>query len=325
MSNKNIRKSLIEILPKPFKIVLRRIRRINRVKVLKKEQPSISKSIIIKDLLKAGITKGDCVLLHSSLKSIGYVEGGPNAVIDALIEVITSSGTLVLPTYPVQGSMLKTCLNKDYVFNMERNTTTIGILPTAFLKYRDVIQSIHPTHSMSAIGKNAQTITECHHIGNKTYGEKSPWAEIIKLNGKILGVGISLAWHTIYHHVEDIMGKEFPINVKVDELYTIKCIDKAGNYHNVQVQPLNPIVAKTRIEKNPFILRYLTEIYENLELIQYCKIGQANTWVVDAKKFCDVLIQLAKLGITIYSTEEYIKEKKLYPFDKIKRYFIIEK
>ncbi len=306
------------IIPKSLKRKIKQLHKYQRKRAIKKVAKLINKERIKRDLINLGIMEGDCILLHSSLKSLGYVENGAKTVIDALIEVISSSGTLVLPTYPVQGSMLKTCLKKDYIFDMKTNTTTIGAIPTAFLKYEGVIQSIHPTHSMSAVGRNSKMVTENHHIGDKTYGENSPWAKIVKLNGKILGIGISLAWHTIYHHVEDIMGDEFPIKVKLNQTYTIKCKTKDGNYINVKVQPLDPIVAQTRIEKNPFIEHYFWEIYKNLGLIKVGKIGDALTWVVDANKFCDVLIQLAKIGITIYSTEKYVKERKLYPFKNIK-------
>jgi aminoglycoside N3'-acetyltransferase len=43
---------------------------------------------------------------------------------------------------------------------------------------------------------------------NKTYGKNSPWAKVIELNGKILGLGITIAWTTQYHHLEDIMFRQ---------------------------------------------------------------------------------------------------------------------
>ena len=110
----------------------------------------------------------------------------------------------------------------------------------------------------------------------------------------------------------------FGYKKKQNQYYKVKCKTTNGDFIYVEVKPLDPIVAKTRIEKNPFILKYFSEIYENLGLIKYDRIGEARTWVVDAKKFCDVLIQLARLDITIYSTERNLKEKKLYPFEQIK-------
>ena len=318
MITKTIKTVFKIIIPKPVKKKIKQLQRYQRKKTIKKVAKLVNKEKIKRDLINLDIIEGDCILLHSSLKSIGYVEDGAKTVIDALVEVISSSGTLVIPTYPVIGTMLNTCLKKDYIFDMKKTPTTIGAIPSAFLKYEGVIQSIHPTHSMSAIGKYAKMVTESHHIGNETYGKNSPWAKIVELNGKIIGIGISLAWHTIYHHVEDLMGDEFPIKVKLGQNYKIKCRTLQGALIEVEVNPLDSDVAKTRIEKNPFILRYFTEIYENLGLIKYAKVGEANTWVVDAQKFCDVLIRLARLGITIYATEHFMKKNKLYPFNQIK-------
>ena len=307
-----------KLIPGPIKRTVKQLKRMKRKRDIKKNAPMITKNEIKTDFAKLGITNGDCILLHSSLKSIGYVKNGANTVLDALIETISQKGTLVVPTYPLLGTMLKTCLNEDYIFDMNKSSTTIGVIPSVFLGYKNIIRSIHPTHSMSALGKNAKSITKSHHIGNETYGKNSPWAKIVELDGKILGVGISLAWHTIYHHVEDIMGGEFPVKVKLNQSYRIKCKTTKGELLNVEVNPLDHIIAQTRIEKNPFILAYFTEICEKLGIIKYGKIGEAKSWMVNAKTFCEVLIQLAKNGITIYSTESELKKQKLFPFKEIK-------
>lgn len=289
-----------------------------RKKEIQKIAPRISEDKIKSDLKKIGLEKGDCVLLHSSLKSIGFVEGGAKTVINAIIGTITSSGTLVVPTYPILGTMLETCQRTDYIFDVTKTHTSIGAIPLVFLEYDNIIKSIHPTHSMSALGKNAQMVTETHHIGDKTYGENSPWAKIVELDGKILGIGISLAWHTIYHYVEDIMDDKFPVKVKIDQKYKIKCKTIEDSFIDVIVQPLDPRVAKTRIEKNPFIEKYFLYIFKELGILKIVNIGNARSWIVSARKFCDILIQLARLDVTIYSTETDVKKKKLYPFELIK-------
>ncbi|MFX1443910.1 MAG: AAC(3) family N-acetyltransferase [Promethearchaeota archaeon] len=292
--------------------------------IVKKKSRHIELDEIVSDLYDIGIKQGDIILVHSSLKSIGYVKGGPNTVINALLKIIGPEGTLVIPTFPLHNTMYELCTMKDYIFDYKTTPTGLGAIPSEFLKYNGIYRSIHPTHSISAIGKYAKKITETHHIGNKTYGENSPWAKLIELNGKILGIGISLAWTTQYHHVEDIMGDNFPVKVKVDDIFNIKCKLDNEEIINVAVQPLDQEVAKTRIEKNPFINNYFWEIYNRLDILNLGKIGEAHSWWVDAKKFCEILMVLAKLGITIYSTEEEIKSKGLYPFETIKNQLNIE-
>ena len=54
---------------------------------------------IREDLEKMGIKKGDRVLVHSSLKSMGEIEGGVTTFINAIKDAVTREGTLLFPTF----------------------------------------------------------------------------------------------------------------------------------------------------------------------------------------------------------------------------------
>ena len=62
-----------------------------------KESPSYKQ--LVSDLLNIGIGAGDTVVVHSSMKSMGYVEGGAECVIAALADVVGTEGTLMFPTF----------------------------------------------------------------------------------------------------------------------------------------------------------------------------------------------------------------------------------
>jgi aminoglycoside N3'-acetyltransferase len=59
----------------------------------------VTKEELKRGLRKLGLKEGDTVGVHSSLSSFGYVEGGADAVIDALLEVVGEEGTIVMPTH----------------------------------------------------------------------------------------------------------------------------------------------------------------------------------------------------------------------------------
>jgi len=286
----------------------------------KRKAPRIEKRQLIKDLLNIGLKSGDIILVHSSLKSIGYVIGGANTVIDALLEVIGKEGTLVIPTYSMKVTMLNTCLSEDYLFDLNTSTTNLGAIPSTFLKYKNIFRSIHPTHSVSAIGKYAEEITRDHHKGNLTFGKNSPWSKMIHLGGKIIGIGISLGPTTQYHYVEDIMGDDFPLKPKIMQVYNLKCKNEKNEIIEVGVQPLDPKVYITRIDqkKSKFIRDYFWEIFKNQNVLFTGKIGEADSWIADLKNFCELVEKLACIGITIYSTEKELKNKNLYPYTLIK-------
>lgn len=287
---------------------------------LKNELVSVNFEKLIKDLKEFGIKKGDVVLVHSSLKSIGYVKGGPRTVIDAFIKTLGNEGTLLIPTYSGMGTMYQTCTS-GYIFDVKKSKTNTGLIPTEFLKIKNVKRSIHPTHSVSGIGKYAKEITEAHHLEENTFGINSPWGRLCNLDGKIMGIGINLGSTTQYHHVEDIMGENFPLNVKVNKIFNMKCYNNEGNIIEIPLKPLDPEVAKTRIDKAPnsFIRDYYWEIFEELGLLNTGYIGKAFSWWINAEDFIKNIIKLAKIGITIYSTKEDLISNELYPFDLIKK------
>lgn len=291
-----------------------------RFKNLKAGSKHITLEDIVKDLKLIGIRNNDVLLVHSSLKSIGFVENGAKTVINALLKVIGQQGTLGIPTYSMKGTMYNTCISKNYTFDLKKSPAVLGAIPSEFLKLKGIYRSIHPTHSISAIGKYAKEITENHHIGIRTFGENSPWSKISELKGKILGIGISLGPTTQYHHIEDIMNEDFPVKVKLDEIYELKCKIGKRKYIKVKVQPHDPEVAKLRIDqkKNQFIRDYFWELFEKAKILHIGNIGESRSWWMYAKDCYDLLTKLAKLDITIYSTKNELISKNLFPFDLIR-------
>ena len=296
-----------------LRVTISKCRQVWRVKEIKKTSPIITKNRIKNDLVKLGLKKGDCVLLHSSLKSIGYVKGGANTVINALIDVVSSEGTLIMPAYSMKGTMLETCNTEDYIFDPRRSTTQLGSIPATFLKFKNIHRSIHPTHSVSAFGKDAEHITEAHHLASSTYGVDSPWDRLMKLDGKIIGLGVTVWPVPLCHVLEDRELNHFPLPVRMENTYNLKCKDWDGNIIEVPVTPLSPEYFKVRIDQRD---RQDLRDYFWLDFIQsgtikVGKVGQAVSWISSARNFYKNLEKLMKEGITIYSSAAELKKRRL--------------
>ena len=175
----------------------------------------ITKKRLVKDLGVAGISPGDCIIVHSSMKSIGWIIGGAITVIDALMESVSDQGTLVMPTQstgngepsnwsrpPVPENWWQTIRDELPPYNPEITPTRkMGIIPETFRKYPDVHRSAHPQASFGAWGKHAESIVESHPVDDE-FGEKSPLAKLYELDAKILLIGIGLMCNTSLHYAE---------------------------------------------------------------------------------------------------------------------------
>ncbi|HEX2458891.1 MAG TPA: AAC(3) family N-acetyltransferase, partial [Vicinamibacterales bacterium] len=90
------------------------------------------------------------MFFHTGLKSLGYVEGGAEAVVDLLIcrVVAKDGGTLAMPAFSMKGTMEGT-LRADTVFDVKETPSTVGAVTEAFRKRSGVVRSLHPTHSVA--------------------------------------------------------------------------------------------------------------------------------------------------------------------------------
>ena len=55
----------------------------------------LTKQDLVRDLKHLGIGSGDLLNVKASIRSIGELDGGADTLIDALLEVVGSDGTIV--------------------------------------------------------------------------------------------------------------------------------------------------------------------------------------------------------------------------------------
>lgn len=300
---------MLKALKTRIKAVVHAFEKQRREQEIKRTERHVARAELAADLRKLGIEPGDIVFIHSSLKSLGYVDGGPAAVIGALQDAVGPEGTLLLPTYYMPGgSILGTCELKDYVFDPRVHGTNMGALPEAFLATPGVCRSIHPTHSVSAIGKHAPYLTEAHHLAPSVFGIGSPWQRFHELGGKVLGLGISMGPVTFYHLLEDTLGEAFPVPVWLDTTYHLPCKDNEGNSCSVPVRPYKPEFAARRIDhkERADLREYFWKEFERAGLLVSGQVGVAKSWLIPARGFFDHLKELAAQNITIYSTADQL-------------------
>ena len=165
----------------------------------KKIKPCVKKEDIKAGLMRLGLKKGDTVGVHSSLSSFGYVEGGADTVIDALLETVGERGNIVMSTHSANLSEDKRtpemiALGISWLFRIlpydpSKTPVTTGIIPETFRKRKGVVRGLHPSLSIAASGPKAKVLSE-------------GWHRLCELDGYILLIGVGLDRCTAMHLAE---------------------------------------------------------------------------------------------------------------------------
>jgi aminoglycoside 3-N-acetyltransferase len=161
----------------------------------------LNKNDIILGLQELGLTKGNIALVHSSLSSFGYVDGGADTVIEALLETVGDEGTIMVPT--LTGNSKQNAIIPP-IFDPINTPCWTGKIPETFRHRKTAVRSLHPTHSVSAIGRLAKYVTANHEKCETPCSMESPYGKLVKLGGYILLLGVMHNSSTILHLVEEI-------------------------------------------------------------------------------------------------------------------------
>jgi aminoglycoside 3-N-acetyltransferase len=168
-----------------------------------------------KQLELLGIDRTGTLLVHSSMKSMGQVEGGADTVLDAL-STYMKEVLLVLPTHT--WSYIKAENPKFYV---EESPVCVGILPELFRKRPGVVRSWHPTHSVAALGSDAAAFTDSDHLYDTPCARGSSWGKLLDRRATILLVGVDLKRNTFIHGVEEWVDIQGRLTDHHEMLYTV--------------------------------------------------------------------------------------------------------
>ena len=149
---------------------------------------------IVAGLHALGIQEGDLLQVHSSLSALGYVQGGAEAVVDALLQAVGASGTVMVPTFN-HGTVA--------VFDPATSPSVSGAISEAFRHRPGAHRSVHPTHPYAAIGPLADSLTS-EHLELLTFDRRSPLGKLADLGGWVLLLGVGMDRNTAAHIGEQL-------------------------------------------------------------------------------------------------------------------------
>lgn len=192
--------------------------------------PLCTRRSLTDDLRRLGVQRGDILLVHSSLRALGWVCGGAEAVVLALQDAIGDPGTLVVPSHSGDNSDPAYWENPpvpEEWFSIIRasvppydprttRTRGMGVIADTVRTWPGAVRSCHPQTSFAAVGPHASHLMARHAL-DCGLGEQSPLARLEEAHARVLLLGVGFESCTAFHLAE----YRLPTTMKVDNSFAV--------------------------------------------------------------------------------------------------------
>jgi len=156
-----------------------------------------TKQDLLDQLSNIGVDPNGTLKIHISYKAIGEVENRGDTVLDALMEYM-KPGLLVLAAHT--WANVKAA---NPVMDVQHTPTCVGVLTEMFRKRDGVVRSMHPTHSVAAVGNDAEKFVAGNEMANTPCGFHSPYYKLWERDAQILLIGVDFSRNTFIHGIEE--------------------------------------------------------------------------------------------------------------------------
>ena len=153
------------------------------------------------DFRRLGVQPGSVLVVHTSLRNVGWVDDGPAGVIAALRAALGEDGTLVMPSM-TDGETLYDPATTP--------TDGMGIVAETFWRLPGVLRSNHPSSAFASQGPLAAAITATHPLFDPQ-GLASPIGKVYQLDGWVLLLGVDHSENTTIHLAETLSNVPYRI------------------------------------------------------------------------------------------------------------------
>lgn len=253
-----------------------------------------TKEDLIKAFKEIGIDPEGTLLVHSSMKAVGEVDGRADTVIDAFMEYM-QNGLLVFPTHTWSEEN-----NEDNIFNPQTEKSCVGILTNIFRKREGVVRSLHTTHSLAASGEDAEEFIRGEEKVDTPCPRNGCYGKLYDRNAQILFLGCTLKTNTFIHGVEEWNQIPNRLGEKAVE-YKIKLKDKMIK------RPVYPHQAPVEdVSKN------YDKLKKPLLAKNICvkgKIGDAESYLCQAREMADLTSTFLQKNQDLFLDDQPVPEQ----------------
>ena len=249
-------------------------------------------------LREMGIQPADTVLIHTSLKAVGEVEGGADGFIDAFCEYL-SEGLFVVPTHTwasVHGG--------NPVYDVRTEMPCIGIVPKVAAFRKDGIRSLHPTHSVWAHGADAEAYVQNEENAGSPGAPGFCWDKLADRKAKILLIGVKHDRDTFIHSVDEYAKVEN----RLGKPFEVKITDWNGE---TVTKTFRPHGCSRTNDVSQFYVNFEKPLTE-LGVQTFGKLGNAEVRVVDAYRCREEITKMYHRADEAFFTEFREITEELY-------------
>ena len=254
----------------------------------------------VRDALDKLDIHGD-VMLHSSLVEIGNIQGRHKPFVNYLQEKVLDAGyTILAIAIPIKGS------TSDYLQSISRfdeeAPIAMGAISTYYAKQEGACRSLNPTHSVVAVGKEAEEYTATHHIDKTAFTEKSPYYKLLERNGSVLMIGAGIKHLTLMHIVEDMMGDLYPCRVYECKPHAVDIYKRDECIYHGQYFAHSLWMSSLRSDS------HMVDCIKALPTTKIVKLGAAEIAYINARDAVICELEELRKGNSIYGYRQINKE-----------------
>jgi aminoglycoside N3'-acetyltransferase len=237
----------------------------------------------------------EILMVHSSVSNMFPMYRGTVGDLLKLLLRMSAGRTLAMPAFffGTAEHYNHEHYRRDPVFDVRRTPSQMGLVTDLFRRRKGVLRSLHPTHSICALGPLAAELTSRHHLTPFFAGSCSPFGVMGRHNTVILGLGVEYYRSlTQVHAVEDVMGSDFPIPRQAEGSVKVTIIDAAGEPIPYELAPQLSDEFVLKIER-------LERFIDRTALVQW-KYKGTPLYLTRASEVDQALRRAAKRGDSLY-------------------------
>lgn len=223
------------------------------------------------------VQPGMTLIVHSSQKALGNVDGGVVTSVRAIKAAVTEQGTLLLPVFSSPPP--------DRVFKIKRTPSRVGLITEAFRRSEGVMRSLHPTHSVAAWGRRRDELL-AGHDQTSGLGVDSPFHKAAKAGAQALMIGCDFTTLSLIHVAEAIVRTPYLGKVCYPGYDSpITMIDYEGKA--TAVPPVD-------VPTDSAAFKAVQQELDRRGGIRHCTLGDAKCLRFDAAACLDLTVEMLK-------------------------------